>query len=116
MYYLRTKAASSAVKFTVTHEAMQQFTDQLTGVVEAAVATAVSHNSTNSKLETRSSFEPETINSKPETDFINPQLLNRSYELENSKPETLLSESQENYSEGASCTLDDEGNCIMCSG
>ena len=118
MYYLRTKAASSAVKFTVTHEAMQQFTDQLTGVVEAAVATAVSHNSANSKLETRSSYEPETINPKPETDFINPQLLNRSYELEaqNSKAETIVSETQENYSEGASCTLDDEGNCIMCSG
>ncbi len=115
MYYLRTKAASSAVKFTVTHEAMQQFTDQLAGAVEVAVAAAVSHNSANSKPETRNSYEPETINSKLE---INEQLLNRSYELEtqNSKPETLLSESQENYSEGASCTLDDEGNCIMCSG
>ncbi|GDX53441.1 ribonucleoside-diphosphate reductase [Bacteroidota bacterium] len=118
MYYLRTKAASSAVKFTVTHEAMQQFTDQLTGVVEAAVATAVSHNSANSKLETQNSkLETVFTNSKPEIE-INEQLLNRSYELEtqNSKPETLLSESQENYSEGASCTLDDEGNCIMCSG
>jgi len=119
MYYLRTKAASSAVKFTVTHEAMQQFTEQLTGVVEAAVATAVSHNSANSKPETQNQkLETQFQNSKSETDFINPQLLSRSYELEaqNSKPETLLSESQENYSEGASCTLDDEGNCIMCSG
>ena len=78
MYYLRTKAASSAVKFTVTHEAMQnQRTQELAGAVGVS-----------------NSYETAIMNSNTES----------------------LSEPQENYSEGASCTLDDEGNCIMCSG
>ncbi len=72
MYYLRTKAASSAVKFTVTHEAMQQqLTTQLTGTLAVA---------------------------------------NESADLFEVKGAPA------DYTDGASCTLDDEGNCIMCSG
>ncbi len=71
MYYLRTKAASSAVKFTVTHEAAAIPEQQL---AEAAVNYQTAHAT------------------------------------------ATVSEPTEEYAEGAACVLDDEGNCVMCSG
>ena len=72
MYYLRTQAAASAVKFTVEKQAEVM----LTPITEHATVTTVTSNTL-------------AMASDPVQD--------------------------ETFSEGASCTLDDDGNCLVCS-
>ena len=80
MYYLRTKAASSAVKFTVTHEHVQQPEEQMAEASHGVPAYA--------------------------------NMEEAQHQVSNNITEPQVSE----YTEGASCTLDEDGNCIMCSG
>ena len=85
MYYLRTKAASSAVKFTVTHEAQAQPTSSVEVLTKAE------------KLETAPQLEAAAAN------------------YQTAHATTTLSEPTEEYVEGAACVIDDDGNCVMCS-
>src|SRR5690349_6689426 len=76
MYYLRTQAAASAVKFTIEKQAevsLEPVTEHANGV------TVLNGNN----------LAVQTVNNDPVQD--------------------------ETFSEGASCTLDDDGNCLVCS-
>jgi ribonucleoside-diphosphate reductase alpha chain len=88
MYYLRTKSATDAVKFTVEKE-QATFPKE-----EVVVSVAVNEISDSGAIGTSA----------------------KSYITEESKPATVSDVETEvtQYGEGAACILDENGNCLMC--
>ncbi|MFI5136094.1 MAG: hypothetical protein ACHQD9_09600, partial [Chitinophagales bacterium] len=86
MYYLRTKAATDAVKFTVEKEHAVQ---PIEAVVDAPPMSVVAE-------EVPVYATP--VSSDGETAMV----------------KNDIAAETENYTEGAACTLDENGNCLMC--
>src|SRR5262249_23032312 len=86
MYYLRTKAATDAVKFTVEKEhAVEQEEIEAAAATMSVVAEEIPVYST-----------PTSTNGE-------------STKVQNDEEAEV-----ENYQEGAACVLDENGNCLMC--
>ncbi|MCY7409053.1 MAG: ribonucleoside-diphosphate reductase subunit alpha [Chitinophagales bacterium] len=90
MYYLRTKAATDAVKFTIEKEQVMQPQEE--------IVASVSVKEISNGVATQQSSGASA------------------YQVENSKP-TMVNDVEPDvtqYGEGAACILDESGNCLVC--